>query len=102
MVKFVDLDAPKVTALVRTFPLVTLIAFHVVIFYFCNKAQTLLIPWGRVSCTCMAASVAMVIYAHLPHLNKPLHGGSHWDSLETENSAMESQLTAAPKMSIVT
>ena len=24
----------------------------------------------------MPASVAMVIYAHLPHLNKPLHGGS--------------------------
>ena len=27
-------------------------------------------------CACMAASVAMVIYAHPPHLNKPLHGGS--------------------------
>ena len=24
----------------------------------------------------MAASVAMVIYAHLPHLNEPLRGGS--------------------------
>ena len=36
----------------------------------------LLTPWGRVSCACMAASVAMVIYAHSPHLNEPLHGGS--------------------------
>ena len=54
------------------------------------------------SCTCTAASVAMVIYAHSPRLNEPPCGGSHWDSLETENSAMESQLTAAPKTSIVT
>ena len=53
------------------------------------------------SCACMAASVAMVIYAHSPHLNEPLCGGSHRYSLETENSAMESQLTAAPKMSII-
>ena len=88
-------------ALVRSFALVTLVAVHVVIFYFCNKAWTLLTPWGRVSCTCTAASVAMVIYAHSPHLNEPLHGDSHRDSLETENSAMGLQLTAAPKTSIV-
>ena len=48
--------------------------------------------WART-----AASVAMVIYAH-----SPPGGGSHWDLLETENSAMELQLTAAPKTSIVT
>ena len=36
----------------------------------------LLTPWGRVLCACMATSVAMVIYAHLTHLNEPLHGGS--------------------------
>ena len=54
----------------------TLVAVHVVIFTFVNKAQMLLTPWGRVSCTCMAASVAMVIYAYSPHLNKPLCGGS--------------------------
>ena len=54
------------------------------------------------SCACMAASVAMVIYAHSPRLNKPPHGGSHWDLLETENSAMELQLTAAPKTSSAT
>ena len=89
------------TALVRSFPLVTLVAVHFVIFYFCNKARMLLTPWGRVLCACMAASVAMVIYAHSPHLNEPLHGGSPWDSLETETSAMESQLTVAPKTSIV-
>ena len=53
-------------------------------------------------CACMATSVAMVIYAHLPHLNEPPDGGSHRDLLETENSAMELQLTAAPKTSIVT
>ena len=28
------------------------------------------------SCACRAASVAMVIYAHSPRLNEPLHGGS--------------------------
>ena len=28
------------------------------------------------SFTCMATSVAMVIYTHSPHLNEPLHGGS--------------------------
>ena len=28
------------------------------------------------SCACMAASVAMVIYAHSPHPTEPLHGGS--------------------------
>ena len=33
-------------------------------------------PWVRVSYACMATSVAMVIYAHLPHLNEPLRGGS--------------------------
>ena len=54
------------------------------------------------SCARTAASVAMVIYAHLPRLNEPPDGGSHWDLLETKNSAMESQLTAAPKTSIVT
>ena len=27
-------------------------------------------------CACTAASVAMVIYSHLPHLTKPLRGGS--------------------------
>ena len=53
------------------------------------------------SCACMATSVAMVIYAHSPHLNEPLHGGSPQDSLETETSAMELQLTVAPKTSIV-
>ena len=53
------------------------------------------------SCACTAASVAMVIYAHSPHLNEPLHGGSPQDSLEAETSAMESQLTVAPKTSIV-
>ena len=36
----------------------------------------LLTPWGRVSCACMAASVAMVIYAYSPCLNEPFHGGS--------------------------
>ena len=54
------------------------------------------------SCARTAASVAMVIYTHSPRINKPPHGGSHWDLLETENSAMESQLLAAPKTSIVT
>ena len=48
-------------------------------------------------CACTATSVAMVIYAHSPRLNKPPDGGSHRDLLETENSVMESQLTAAPK-----
>ena len=43
-----------------------------------------------------------MIYAHTPRLNEPPGGGSHWDLLETKNSAMELQLTAAPKMSIVT
>ena len=52
--------------------------------------------------TRMAASVAMVNYAHSPCPNEPPDGGSHRDLLETENSAMESQLTAAPKMSIIT
>ena len=33
-------------------------------------------PPASMLCTCTAASVAMVIYAHLTHLNKPLHGGS--------------------------
>ena len=28
------------------------------------------------SCTCMAASVAIVIYTHSPYLNEPLCGGS--------------------------
>ena len=28
------------------------------------------------SYACMAASVAMVIYAHSPRLHEPLHGGS--------------------------
>ena len=51
--------------------------------------------------TCMAASVAMVIYIHSPHLNEPLHGGFPWDSSETEVSAMELQITVAPKTSIV-
>ena len=27
-------------------------------------------------CTCMATSVAMAFYIHLPHLNEPLCGGS--------------------------
>ena len=36
----------------------------------------LLTPWGRVSCARMAASFAMVIYAHMTHLNEPLHWGS--------------------------
>ena len=40
-------------------------------------------------CACKATPVAMVIYAHSPRLNEPLRGGSPWDSLETENSAME-------------
>ena len=53
------------------------------------------------SCARTAASVAMLIYAHSPRLNEPPGGGSYWDLLETGNSAMESQLTAAPKMSIV-
>ena len=42
------------------------------------------------SCACTATSVAMVIYAHSPHLNEALCGGSPWDLIETENSAMES------------
>ena len=41
-------------------------------------------------CAHTAASVAMVIYAHLSHLNKPPYGSSHWDLLETKNSVMES------------
>ena len=53
------------------------------------------------SCAHMATSVAMVICAHLPHPNEPHHGGSHRDLLETGNSVMESQLTVAPRMSIV-
>ena len=61
----------------------------------CNKAFFI---W---SCACTAASVAMVIYAHSPRPNKPPSRGSYQDLLETENSAMESQLTAAPKTSIV-
>ena len=80
----------------------TLVAVHVVSFYFCNKAQMLLTPWGRVLCTCTSASVALVIYALSPCQNEPPGGGSHWDLLETENSAMELQLTAASKMSIIT
>ena len=35
----------------------------------------LLTPWRRVSYAWVATSVAMVIYAHLPHLNEPLCGG---------------------------
>ena len=54
------------------------------------------------SCAHMAASVAMVIYAYSPCLNEPPRGGSHLDLLETENGVMESQLTVAPKTSIVT
>ena len=53
-------------------------------------------------CTLMATSVAMVIYAHSPCLNEPPGGGLYWDLLETKNSTVESQLTAAPKTSIVT
>ena len=53
-------------------------------------------------CTHMATSVAMVIYAHSPHLNESPGGGSHWDLLETANSAMDLQLMAAPKTSIIT
>ena len=53
------------------------------------------------SCARTAASVAMVIYAHSPCLNKPPHGGSHWDSLETEYSVMESQFKVAPETSII-
>ena len=49
----------------------------------------------------MAASVAMVIYAHLPRLNETPHGGSCQDLLETMNNVTESQLTVAPKTSIV-
>ena len=45
-------------------------------FTFYNKAWTLSMPWGRVSCTCMATSVAMVICACSPHLMEPLHRGS--------------------------
>ena len=54
------------------------------------------------SCARTAASVAMVIYAHLPRLNEPPCGGSYQDLLETKNSVMESQLTVTPKTSIVT
>ena len=97
MCKNLSIVTPKVTTLVRSFPLVTLVAVHAVILYFCNKAWMLLTPWGRELCACMATSVAMVIYAHSPHLNKPLHGGSPRDSLETKTSAMESQHTVAPK-----
>ena len=61
----------------------------------------LLTPWGRVSCTCTATSVAMVIYAHSTHLNEPLCGGSPLFLSETEVSATESRLTVTPKMSIV-
>ena len=49
----------------------------------------------------LGENVAMVIYAHLSHLNEPPCGGSHQDLLETENSIMESQFTVAPKTSIV-
>ena len=53
------------------------------------------------SCARTAASVAMVIYAHSPRPNQPPRGGSHQDLQETKNRVMESQLTVAPKMSIV-
>ena len=52
-------------------------------------------------CACMVTSVAILIYTQSPHLNKPLHEGSLQDPLETKTSAMESQLTVAPKTSIV-
>ena len=52
-------------------------------------------------CTRTAASVAMVIYAHSPRLNKCPHGGSHQDLLETKNSVMELQFTVTPKTTIV-
>ena len=59
------------------FPQMTLVAVHVVnVFTFYNKAWMLSMPWGRVSCACTAASVAMVICAHLPHLIEPLSRGS--------------------------
>ena len=35
----------------------------------------------HMSCACTAASVAMVIYAHSPHLNEPLCGGSPLGSI---------------------
>ena len=49
------------------------------------------------SCTHMAVSVAMVIYAHMPQWSKPPGGGLDFISLETEFSVMESEFNEAPK-----
>ena len=76
-VKFIDSLPLRQPHLLSPFPRMTLVTMHVVnIFTFYNKAQMLSMPWGRVSCTCMAASVAMVICTCQPHLIEPLHRGS--------------------------
>ena len=49
------------------------------------------------SCTCMAASVAMVICARSPRLIEPLCRGSPEGLSETEDSAKESPLAVTPK-----
>ena len=76
-VKFIDSLSLRRPQLLYLFPQMTLVAVHVVnIFTFYNKAQMLSMPWGRVSCACMATSVAMVICAHSPRLIEPLPRGS--------------------------
>ena len=76
-VKFIDLSSLRQPQLLFLFPQLTLVAVHVVyIFTFYNKAWTLSMPWGRVLCICMVASMAMVICAHSPCLIEPLPRGS--------------------------
>ena len=75
-VKFIDSSPLSNPTCYTLFPWMTLVTVHVVnIFTFYNKVWMLSMPWGRVSCTCMAASVAMVTCACLPHLIKPLCRG---------------------------
>ena len=76
-VKFIDSLSLRQPQLLYLFPRMTLVAVHVVnSFTFYNKVRTLSMPWGRVSCTCTAAPIAMVICAHLPRLIEPLPRGS--------------------------
>ena len=52
---------------------------------------------GHMSCTCMAASVAMVICAHSPHPIEPLCRGSPEGLSETDDRAKESHSAVTPK-----
>ena len=49
------------------------------------------------SCTHMAISVTMVIYAHTPQWSKPNGGGLDCISIETKFHVMESEFNKAPK-----